>query len=395
MDQLQTSQPNHQFPHIQMFQPVSDDPKMQNQMIHITHSSLQSDQGPITYQRAFTSQIIQNCNQPQIIQSHQQLIPVFKQQMLIPNYQQNYENYICQEEITVIDIQKVDNQDVKTEKPPEQHSKEKIKSIRKRCKTSEPSKWACNIRKQKHQRGEAYVNRRGKYVPERRVKNIKDCLQSCIYKCNHNISDSDRENIFKSFYSLTPNEKKHYLLSTTERNATRQSQLRFQEDTKRKYSFKYFFNVRGVRYTVCKKFYLGTLSISQKPVYNVHQMKSDMNIPKPDGRGLSLSSTQGVSNELKEHVRKHIMSFVTFENKPIIPSSNKKQYLEPSLTFKKMFLLYLNYCKENNIEAVKESMYRKIFKKEFNLDFKKVKYEVEVLCSRCKVGIKKKKRTDK
>lgn len=252
---------------------------------------------------------------------------------------------------------------------------------------SNPETWACNIRKVKHQRGEAYISRRGKYVPERKVKNTKDCLKSCRYKCNEKISDTDREHIFKAFYSLNANEKRHFLLNTTERNYIKHkiSEL----NHKRIYSYKYFFLVRAVRHTVCKNFYLGTLAISQKPVYNVHLGKSSMNIPKPDGRGLSEASSHSLPTEVKDRVRKHIMSFKTVDSKSVKQFSRKKQYLDPTLSIKQMYTMYFNECAQENIVPVKESMYRYIFKQEFNLHFRKIKNE-QPLCCRCKGVIKKK-----
>lgn len=243
--------------------------------------------------------------------------------------------------------------------------------------------WACNIRKQKHQKGEAYISRRGKYVPERKVKTMKDCLNTCKYKCSEHITDNDREHLFKAFYSLSTNEKKHFLLNTTERNSIKHGKV---TNHKRRYSFKYFFLVRAVKYTVCKNFYLGTLSISQKPVYNVHMGKSDMNIPKPDGRGLSEASTHSLPSESKDNVRKHIMSFKTVKDKPVKQFSKKKQYLQSNLNIKQMYTMYLSECSKDSVKPVKESMYRKIFKHEFNLNFVKVKEQP--LCAKCKCVIK-------
>lgn len=196
--------------------------------------------------------------------------------------------------------------------------------------------------------------------------------------------------MFKAFYSLSSNEKKHFLLNTTERSLIRpkKSDVRLK---KRQYSFKYFFLVRAVRYTVCKNFYLGTLAISQKPVYNVHSGKSEMNIPKPDGRGLSEASTHTIPSEIKDRVRKHIMSFKTLDLKPIVQFNPKKQYLSSFLSIKQMYKMYLEECKKNNVECVKESMYRKIMKHEFNLHFKKVKVEQQ-LCTKCKGPVKKEKK---
>lgn len=273
----------------------------------------------------------------------------------------------------------------KTVSQPEESIETMPKKKRTRSLSPKPSTWASNVRKLKHQRGEAYISRRGKYVPERQVRNTKDCLQNCKYKCNESISDADRELIFKSFYSLSTNEKRHFLLNSTERHDVK----RGKSDAKRKHSFKYSFIVRSERYTVCKNFYLGTLAISQKPVYNVHSGKSETNIPKPDGRGLSENSTHALPGEVKERVRNHILSFVTTDSKPVKQFSKQKQYLQSNLSIKRMYTMYFEKCSKDNTVPVKESMYRKIFKREFNLHFTKIKKE-EPLCCKCKGSVKKK-----
>lgn len=250
-----------------------------------------------------------------------------------------------------------------------------------------PTTWACNVRKVKHQNGEAYVSRRGKYVPEKHVRNTKNCTTNCRLKCNNKISDADRELIFKAFYSLTANEKKHFLLNTTERQKTKP--MRMGTNPKRQYSFKYFFLIRGVRLTVCKNFYLGTLAISQKPIYNVHLSKTDLNIPKPDGRGLTATSIHGLPSAVKDQVRSHILSFRTADNLPIKQFSRKKQYMEPNLTIKQMYMMYVNDCNGKNLSVVRESMYRKILRQEFNLCLFK-KNKSDQLCAKCKEPIKKK-----
>lgn len=256
---------------------------------------------------------------------------------------------------------------------------------RTRSQVPDPTSWACNVRKLKHQRGEAYINRRGKLVPERRIRNTKDCVRNCKFKCNEKITDEDREHIFKAFYSLNANEKKYFILNTSERTYIKH--YKAPNNHKRKYTFKYFFLVKSDRHTVCKNFYLGTLAISQKPVYNVHRSKSDLNMPKPDGRGHSKASTHPLPCEAKDRVRKHIQSFTTIDSKPVLQFSKKKQYLDPTLSVKQMYNLYFNDCNKENLVPVKESMYRKIFRQEFNLHFRKME---PLLCGRCKSTIKKK-----
>ncbi|XP_013192309.1 uncharacterized protein LOC106136332 [Amyelois transitella] len=435
MDQIAQTPP---IPHIvQVYPPAVTNTKIQSpHIIHISHQTLQTSQGKVAYQQNMgpkplhipvsshieiqnqmmtQDQIVMSCQHVHLqnlnpplqaqmhlgnndmgssvqIASHVILpqMPVFKQHVLVNGVQQQYFEYEpyqkqeCAEKVnpeTVVPVQQIECKTENTKEtytPPLKRTRGQVRN---------PDRWACNVRKLKHQRGEAYISRRGKYVPERRVRNMKDCLQSCKYKCNEKICDIDREHIFKAFYSLNANEKKHFLLNTTERNYVKHKMG--ETNHRRKYSFKYFFLVRAVRYTVCKNFYLGTLAISQKPIYNVHLGKSEMNIPKPDGRGLSEASTHSLPPEVKERVRQHIMSFTTIDSKPIKQFSKKKQYLKLSLTVKQMYNMYFAECSKENLEHVKESMYRKILKQEFNLHFKKIKNEQEVCC-KCKGVIKKK-----
>ncbi|XP_061717808.1 uncharacterized protein LOC133525537 [Cydia pomonella] len=445
MEQMQTST-GQVLPHIvQVYQPTITDTKIQSrQIIHLSHPPLTSQsnvyQQPMSEPLHMPSQhiaheisqiqtsqnLVMSCQQthlqslplqgqmssqvlqpsaPLQITSHV-ILPqaaMFKQHMLVNSVQQQYYSYEAYQKDEVFQkecVAKIEPglpaiNDKQIECKPEQmeithHSIEiqieNITNKRSRSLVPNPNQWACNIRKLKHQRGEAYISRRGKYVPERRVRNTKDCLKTCKYKCNERIDDTDREHIFKAFYSLNANEKKHFLLNTTERNYVKHNKL--DADRKRKYSFKYFFLVRAVRYTVCKNFYLGTLAISQKPVYNVHLTKSEMNIPKPDGRGLNQASAHAMPQEIKDKVRNHILSFNTLDGKQIKQFSRKKQYLDSSLSIKQMYTMYFNECSKDNSMPVKESMYRKIFKQEFNLHFKKTKDGQ--LCCRCKGPVKKK-----
>ncbi|XP_038212902.1 uncharacterized protein LOC119833096 isoform X1 [Zerene cesonia] len=362
---------------------------MSCQQIHLqnVHQGIQPMQGDCPLQ--ITSHVIL----PQV--------PLFKQHLLTgtvhQQYYGQYDTFLKDQQCVIAKVEP--ELQLIGEKPDDYRSKPEanqqvnieivLKKKRTRSQLPNPSKWASNVRKQKHQRGEAYISRRGKYVPERCVRNTKDCLKSCRYKCNERINDTDRQHIFKAFYSLNANEKKHFLLNTTERNTVRHKDHKNSDGIfKRNYSFKYFFLVRAVRYAVCKNFYLGTLAISQKPVYNVHLNKTDLNLPKPDGRGLSEASTHSIPNEFKDRVRKHIMSFNTVDSKPIKQFSTKKQYLEANLNTKQMYTMYCNECERDNVIPVKESMYRKIFKLEFNLHFKKDK--TGQLCCKCRGPVKKK-----
>ncbi|CAH0625251.1 unnamed protein product [Chrysodeixis includens] len=423
------------IPHlVQVYQPSVSNTKIQNpQIIHISHPGLPTSQGKVTYQQTITSesihipvtsqhvteiqsqiqmsqnQIVMSCQQglhsiqplhgqvqSQVLQSSDMTQSlqiashvILPQHMLVNGVQSYYSQYEYPKEQCLLAKLEPDLQLVEKDNEcgtDSSQAETELQKKRSRSQVPDPTSWACNVRKLKHQRGEAYISRRGKFVPERRIRNTKDCVKNCKFKCNEKITDEDREHIFKAFYSLNANEKKYFLLSTTERSYIKHNKV---SNHKRKYTFKYFFLVKSDRHTVCKNFYLGTLAISQKPVYNVHMGKTDLNMPKPDGRGHSKASTHSLPSESKDKVRKHIQSFTTIETKPIVQFSKKKQYLDPSLSVKQMYNMYFSECNKENAVPVKESMYRKIFRQEFNLHFRKIKTEQQ-LCGRCKNTIKKK-----
>ena len=113
---------------------------------------------------------------------------------------------------------------------------------------------------------------------------------------------------------------------------------------------------------MCKQFYLGTLNISQKVVYNVHDKKDTLiGTTKADARGKHLKKI--ILPGMQNTVREHILSFSTIESH-YCRADAKSQYLDPGLNVKKMYDLYVEQCSNSNIAPVKESFYRNIFSKD-------------------------------
>lgn len=156
--------------------------------------------------------------------------------------------------------------------------------------------------------------------------------------------------------------------------------------SRRTYTFKYFFHVNGEKLEVCTKFYLGTLAISQKPVYTAHNTKnSKTNTAAPDNRG-KLPSSKRLPKANPDFAREHIKSFPKVESH-YCRATTSREYLESNLSVGKMYHLYKEKCVENNIQAVKESMYYKIFVTEFNLGFHIPKSDRCDLCEEHKVAL--------
>lgn len=170
-----------------------------------------------------------------------------------------------------------------------------------------------------------------------------------------------------------------FILGTTKRFTPEHRRKNKTEVSSRKrFTFNYFFDVKGKRVQVCKLFYCGTLAISQKPIYTAHEKKnSSTNTPGRCSQGKHTKKI--ISDDEKTLVMEHINSF------PRVPShycraDSNREYLDQCLNIKKMYELYVTVAQEKNVTPVKESAYRNIFCNNFNLYFHAPKKDRCDLC---------------
>ena len=145
----------------------------------------------------------------------------------------------------------------------------------------QPEKWKMNKRKKLCQSGESYVSSTKKIISSKKI--LKTCKENCKYKCNAKLTFEQRIFIKQSYYNMDKDRQNFFILSSTRRNITaRQTKKGF---SKRHYSFQYFFVVANEEIRVCKTFWIQTLCISQKIIYNVHEKKHPLTgMPKADMR---------------------------------------------------------------------------------------------------------------
>lgn len=127
--------------------------------------------------------------------------------------------------------------------------------------------WKCNIRKRLRQMGEAYVDSKG---IQREARNIGDkCPVTCHYECTLNFGTHERTRIHKLYWSLNNDEKKTFMFKYINRIHVKRPTKLASEPSRRSNTFCYYFALRDKHLQVCKKFYLNTLGISSKVVYNL------------------------------------------------------------------------------------------------------------------------------
>lgn len=157
-------------------------------------------------------------------------------------------------------------------------------------------------------------------------------------------------------------------------------------EPRKKNSFSYFLSVNGEKIRVCKAFFLGTLLISHKSVYNVHINKDKTTgTPKSDEWGKK--TRDRISKYRKDFVRKHIDFFPKAESH-YCRAVTQKEYLDSNLNITRMYDLYKEECLLNNSEPVKQSLYQGIFNNEFNFEFLAPKSDRCDLCEEYHIAIK-------
>ncbi|KAF2903827.1 hypothetical protein ILUMI_02348 [Ignelater luminosus] len=132
----------------------------------------------------------------------------------------------------------------------------------------------------------------------------------------------------------------------------------------------------GNRIEVCKQFFCGTLSISQKPVYTAHKNPITI-IPKKSRQSKFVKHK--ISEADRQNVKNHINSFLRIPSH-YCRSTSDREYLESGLKVTKMHDLYLTKMQELGQDTVTQSAYRHIFLNEFNLHFFKPKKDRCGLC---------------
>ena len=124
------------------------------------------------------------------------------------------------------------------------------------------------------------------------------------------------------------------------------------ESKRKKSSYSYFLLKEKDSYRVCKNFYLSTLVVSQKMVYNILDKKDKVTgILKADGCGKH-NKHHRVTEEQQEEVIARFNSFPVVDSHYCRAKTNKK-YLEAGLTIEKIYNLYKQMCEKEKNTYVK------------------------------------------
>lgn len=141
--------------------------------------------------------------------------------------------------------------------------------------------WGTEIRKRNREMGLSYISVSGKATSDRKMK--PPCPEKCIQQCTLNFSKTIRQEIHNHFWTL-PNEKKREFYSKYVERRNKKRGTRGKKQTRRTYSFVYYFDLLGNRLQVCKTFFLNTLDVSPGRVYKYFEDFHDFETGTPNSK---------------------------------------------------------------------------------------------------------------
>lgn len=115
--------------------------------------------------------------------------------------------------------------------------------------------WTNKERKRLRDSGQAYINTRAAVVSKKSVQSIN--CDACVYKCSLQIPPEVREQIFNQYWSMGFANQRSFL-----NDNVLERKCGFRRGSRRQFTLEYSFNQKRV----CKKFFCGTLDISDRAV---------------------------------------------------------------------------------------------------------------------------------
>ncbi|KAK6177541.1 hypothetical protein SNE40_015624 [Patella caerulea] len=229
---------------------------------------------------------------------------------------------------------------------------------------SDPSKWQRNKNKKLRMEGKPYkgiakVDGRKWFCAEReeRILGARNCSRKCekSRKCGL-ITDNSRVEIFKSFWhNMDWSEKKIYVTNLVDQCNTLTT---VGENSRRKFTFRYFLKNGHQRLPVCKNLFLSTLGIGEYTVYEWLKSINEHGVPVEECDKQQKTPKVSLQNS-------YARQFLT--QLPKMPShycraTTTKQYLEPLFTsFSELHRVYLQDCEVQGKLAVSRKVLIKLF----------------------------------
>lgn len=112
--------------------------------------------------------------------------------------------------------------------------------------------------------GMQYIDSTGHERPARTLR--EPCPKNCAYQCSLNFTLTERNEIHQKFWKLNRNEKCQYYAEYVQRIEAKRKRVK--HESRRLYSFRYYFEFHDRRLQVCQGFFLKTLDLNKNSIYH-------------------------------------------------------------------------------------------------------------------------------
>ncbi|KAK7466800.1 hypothetical protein BaRGS_00037116 [Batillaria attramentaria] len=340
----------------------SQEPSMHQQLI-ASRGLLSLSQPPPLQQRRNPHQHPQHPQQPE----HDQ-----RQQGHVPSLQ-------AVDEMVRSTVSAVFQED-KTENADKSIAKDFPETQKGKKRKRDPSEWKKSKNKGQREAGQEYTTAKGKVKKARAVQPI-DCSK-CRFHCSEKIPEETRQAIHTLYWNLGSYERQRaFIAQHVDQNEVK---AKPKVTGRREFANSFFLTHNKKEHRVCKAFFTKTLDIGNKVIdYTLKKTESGVYVGR-DERGRKDPGNKTKPEDI-EFVHMHIGSFPSVRKE----GKNKRKYLSADLNVGKMYSMYKDMCGEVGRKPVSISVYRNVFKKNFNLSFSKPKKEH---CPNCNCGFERKKK---
>lgn len=204
--------------------------------------------------------------------------------------------------------------------------------------------------------------------------------KKCQNKCSEKFSENERQIIFSEFWKLAdPIRQKDYILNCVKEMPIKRK--RVIESSKKNVTKEYSLPFENYRKKVCLQYVLSTLNITKKFLNYTIDNALSPTTSKIDQRGRH-SPKHKKSYDIMKSIDDFIQKLPAVKSHYCRASSNKKYLPAEMGNLSRLYQVYKCHCAQNKIEIVKNSLFRKIFKKKYNIGFHHPKKDKCRFCSK-------------
>jgi len=183
------------------------------------------------------------------------------------------------------------------------------------------------------------------------------CNKNCRLKCTSNITFDERRVIHEKYWEMGDlNRQREFIMR---HNCSINPKYRALLDSLRSLNYGYNLEVNNVTIRVCITVFMATLGISSRAIFTTTKKMID-GILDVDKRGKHGNIGRKVDEATKDTIRTNIKSFPTVSSH-YCWANNSRQFIEGSLNISMMYRLYIEMCREQNIEYAKKKYVSKYF----------------------------------